>query len=148
MSSRPSLEVLRRAKEVVRKNVPRHELAPYLAIELQSLIDEQEIWQKRIDKAESAVVDALQYSNACERSAWEWKRKLDAALAKLEEERDWFEIAKQSNCAVRNKALEEAAQLCDAYARKVAIQRSLEATLKARAAADLSDQLRNLMSEP
>jgi len=139
-------EAHKRASELIHLPLAREALIPALAYEFKNFLDEQLRCQERTLQAEAAATSALTYANACEKAAWEWKKKLDKAEHQLAEERDWFEVAKQAAAAVRQKTLEEAAQLCDRQGHVWGLLRSLEATYRARAAAELSDKLRALIA--
>jgi chromosome segregation ATPase len=93
--TKPSTEAQKRAQEIIDRNVPRHELAPFLAAELQSLMDEQHGWVCRVENAEFECKRAQQHADACERSACEWKAKADEVERQLAEEREWFAAAQR-----------------------------------------------------
>jgi hypothetical protein len=80
--TKPSSEALKRAWELVEQPVPRHELGPIIAKDLQELMDQQG-WLRRVQTAEFEARVAEDHAKTCELGAREWKAKLDKAQAKL-----------------------------------------------------------------
>jgi len=82
--TKPRSEALKRAYELIERNVPRYELAPFVGEALQELIDEQQGWMRRVETAEWEAKEALHYAKACEKGAAEWKAKADEASERAE----------------------------------------------------------------